>query len=217
MVSILRPWQIVVLALAGWIGRQQLDVSEYLKEENRVLREHLKGKRIRFTDDQCRRLAAKAKSMGRKVMHWASTAHPCMDWVIQQLREADPWRVKPRYLYRDNDSLYGHGVRAFLDHSGIEEVRIAYRSPWQNPLIERFIGTLRRELLDHLIILNQRHLDGLLREYIENYYHVVRPHQSLDGDTPAPQGKKEPIAAPTKLISTAVIGGLHHTYTRVAA
>ncbi len=153
----------------------------------------------------------------RRVVHWASTTHPCMDWVIQQLREATPWGVKPRYLYRDNDSLYGHGVRAFLDHSGIEEVRIAYRSPWQNPMIERFIGTLRRELIDHVIVLNQWHLDRLLREYIEDYYHVARPHRGLDGDTPVAYEKSAPLAGQTKLISTAVVGGLHHTYTRVAA
>ena len=73
MISVLHPWQIVVVALAGWINRQQLDVIEYLKEENRVLREHLKGKRIRFTDEQRRRLAAKAKTLGRKVLRELDT------------------------------------------------------------------------------------------------------------------------------------------------
>ena len=140
-----------------------------------------------------------------------------MDWVIQQLREATPWSLKPRYLFRDNDGLYGYGVRAFLDRCGIEEVRIAYRSPWQNPFIERFIGTLRRELLDHVIVLSQSRLDRLLREYIDEYYHVARPHQGLDRDTPVPQEKTELVAGPTKLISTPVIGGLHHRYVRVAA
>ena len=137
--------------------------------------------------------------------------------AIQQLREATPWDVKPRYLFRDNDGIYGYGVRAFLERCGIEEVRIAYRSPWQNPFIERFIGTLRRELLDHVIVLSQSRLDRLLREYIDEYYHVARPHQGLDRDTPVPHNKPELPAGPTKLISAPVVGGLHHTYERVAA
>ena len=83
----------------------------------------------------------------RRVVHWATTYHPSMDWVIQQLREATPYGQQPRYVFRDNDGIYGHGVRAFLDHSGMEEVRIAYQSPWQSPFIERFVGTLRQELL----------------------------------------------------------------------
>ena len=140
-----------------------------------------------------------------------------MDWVIQQLREATPWGLRPRYLFRDNDAIYGHGVRTFLDRCGIEEVRTAYRSPWQNPYIERFIGTLRRELLDHLVVLNQAHLDRLLREYIDDCYHVARPHQGLDGDTPVSHEKPTLAAGPTKLISTPVVGGRHHRYVRVAA
>ena len=89
--------------------------------------------------------------------------------------------------------------------------------PLQNPFIERFIGTLRRELLDHVIVLNQAHLDRVLRQYIEAYYHVARPHQGLDRDTPVPHEKWAPVAGPTTLISTPVLGGLHHTYVRVAA
>ena len=71
---------------------------------------------------------------------------------------------------------------------GIEEVRTAYRSPWQNPYVERFVGTLRRELLNHVIVLNERHLKRLLKEYINDYYHVARPHQGLEGNTPTSQG-----------------------------
>ena len=101
---------------------------------------------------------------------------------------------------------------------GIEEVRIAYRSPWQNPFVERFGGTLRRELLDHVIVLGEGHLERLLREFIEEYYHPCRPHQGLDGDTPIPQTKAQvPITGPTTLISTPILGGLHHLYQRVAA
>jgi putative transposase len=136
---------------------------------------------------------------------------------IQQLRQATPWGVRPRYLFRDNDGIYGYGVREFLDRCGIKEVRTAYQSPWQNPFVERFIDTLRRELLDHVIVLNQTHLDRLLREYIDEYYHVARPHQGLEGEAPVPHDKHESITAPTKLISIPVVGGLHHHYVRVAA
>ena len=154
----------------------------------------------------------------RKVVHLAITRNPSMRWVIQQLREAMPYGQQPRYLFLDNDGIYGSGVREFLDSCGIEEVRIAYRSPWQNPFVERFGGTLRRELLDHVIVLSQGHLERLLRDFIEEYYHVARPHQGLDGGTPIPQPKADaPITGPTKLISTPILGGLHQRYQRVAA
>ena len=149
----------------------------------------------------------------REVVLFAVTPNPTLEWVIQQLREATPFGEQPRYLFRDNDGIYGHGVRAFLISCGILEVRTAYRSPWQNPYIERFIGTLRRELLDHVIVLNHAHLERLLREFIQDYYHIARPHQGLAGETPRPQappGKGE-------LISIPVLGGLHHRYYRAAA
>jgi len=153
----------------------------------------------------------------RKVIHFSTTYHPSMTWVIQQLREATPFGHQPRYLFRDNDGIYGHEVRRFLDACGIKEVRTAYRSPWQNPYVERFFGTLRRELLDHIIVLSQQHLNRLLREYIEQYYHTGRPHQGLDGDTPIGTKKPRMVHGPTELISFRVCGGLRHRYERVAA
>jgi transposase InsO family protein len=149
----------------------------------------------------------------REVLHFAITPNPTMEWVTHQLRETTPFGRQPRFLLRDNDSIYGRGVRAFLISCGILEVRTAYRSPWQNPYIERFIGTLRRELLDHVIVLNQAHLSRLLKEFIEDYYHPARPHQGLSGETPLPQappGKGE-------LASVPVVGGLHHRYYRAVA
>ena len=151
----------------------------------------------------------------REVLHWAVTRHPYMNWVIQQLRESMPFGLQPKYLFRDNDGIYGNGVRAFLDSCGIEEVRTAYRSPWQNPFVERFIGTLRRELLDHVIVLSQSHLERLLQAYINEYYHVARPHQGLGGDTPLPH--RTPGKTSGELVSTPVLGGLHHVYVRIAA
>ena len=149
----------------------------------------------------------------REVLHFAITPHPTMEWVIQQLREATPFGKQPSYVFRDNDGIFGYGVRAFLERCGIQEVRTAYESPWQNPYIERMIGTLRRELLSHVIVLNRRHLERLLREYLEQYYHAARPHRGLGGETPVPQLPPRE----GKLISLPVVGGLHHRYYRAAA
>lgn len=109
------------------------------------------------------------------------------------------------------------GVKDFLDKNGIEEVRTAYQSPWQNPYGERFIGTLRREMLNHVIIFGEGHLQRLLREFIEEYYHVSRPHQGLDGKPPIPCQSQPTISEPSKLESIPVLGGLHHKYVRIAA
>ena len=135
--------------------------------------------------------------------------------VIQQLREATPFGHQPRYLFRDNDRIYGQGVADFLKGSQIEEVRSNYGCPWQNPFVERFGGSLRRELLDHVIILNQAHLERLLKEYIEEYYHTHRPHQGLEGQVPEPIVR--PTQPPSNVIAIPVLGGLHHRYVPVAA
>ena len=140
-----------------------------------------------------------------------------MAWVIQQLREGTPFGRQPRYVFRDNDGIFGHEVRAFFDSCGIEEVRTAYRSPWQNPYIERFVGTLCQEVLDHVIVLSERQLTRLLRVYIELYYHPARPHQRLSGHTPVATKKPRMVDGPIHLISFPVCGGLHHRYERVAA
>jgi hypothetical protein len=128
-----------------------------------------------------------------------------------------PFGEQPRYVFRDNDGIYGQGVRGFLRSCSIREVRTAFRSPWQNPYIEQFIGTLLRGLLDHVIIINERQLEQLPRKFIDEYYHVARPHQGLNRDTPIPQPKMAVISEPSKLLSIPVGGGLHHRYVRVAA
>ena len=149
----------------------------------------------------------------REVRHFAVMSHPSMEWVLQQLREATPFGCQPRYLFRDNDGILGYGVRAFLESCGIRDGRTAYRSPWQNPYIERFIGTLRRELLDHVIALSQGHLERLLKGSIEEYYHTARPHQGLSGDVQVPQAPP----GEGQLVSVPVVGGLHHRHLRRAA
>ena len=95
----------------------------------------------------------------RQIMHIAVTKHPTMAWTVQQLREAMPFGEQPRFLIRDNDSIYGKDVVNFLDAIGVQVVHTTYKSSWQNPFVERFIGILRRELLDHIIPLDERHLE----------------------------------------------------------
>ena len=110
------------------------------------------------------------------MVHVAVTVQLKMEWVIQQLREAMSFGMQPTYMFRDNDGIYGDEVGRFLKGTGIDEVKTAFRSPWQNPYVERYVGILRRELLDHVIVLNEEHLKRLLKEYIEEYYHIARPH-----------------------------------------
>lgn len=155
----------------------------------------------------------------RKVVHFGITRHPTMLWVIQQLREATGFGLQPRYIIRDNDRIYGSGVPVFLRDSGIKEVRTAYRSPWQNPYCERITGTLRRELLDHIIPLNERHLYKLLKEYVDSYYHPVRTHSSLDHSPPlaGPSSEKPRFSPDTALESEPVLSGLYHNYRAKAA
>ena len=153
----------------------------------------------------------------RQVVHFAVTAHPTTAWVIQQLREAMPFGQQPAYLFRDNDGIYRDEVSRFLVGTGIKEVKTTHRCPWQNPFVERYGGTLRRELLDHVIVLNEGHLKRLLKEFIEEYYHMARPHQGLNGDTSVLRAKPEAAANVSRLVSIPVVGGLHHRYIRVAA
>ena len=151
----------------------------------------------------------------RRIRHWAVTECPSLNWILQQLREATPFGEVPRYLHRDNDGLYGKKVRMFLKDSGIKEVRCAYRSPWQNPYCERLFGSLRRELLDHVIIFHEQHLRNLLRDYVSWYEHF-RLHQGLGGECPV-QAKDRKGIAPGNIVSIPIVGGLHHRYERVAA
>jgi putative transposase len=152
----------------------------------------------------------------RRIRHWAVTPCPSLDWIIQQLREATPFGERPRYLHRDHDGLYGKRVSKFLRDSGIQEVKSAYRWPWQNPFVERFFGSLRRELLDHVLIFHEQHLRSLVSEYVGWYEHA-RPHQGLGGECPVP-GKREKLEeGEGKIVSIPVLGGLHHRYERIAA
>lgn len=154
----------------------------------------------------------------RKIEHFAVTTNPNAGWLIQQMRNATPYDHKPKYLVHDNDAVFvSHAFQDFLKASGIKSKRTSYKSPWQNPYAERVIGTLRQELLNHIIPINQKHLHYLLSEYVHKYYNPHRTHQGIDGQTPIPSPKYEPTTmAETKLISTPVLGGLYHTYKKIA-
>ena len=147
----------------------------------------------------------------RKVIHFNVTDSPTSAWTARQLLGAFPFHSAPRFLVRDNDSIIRGEFSGRVEALGIEEVKTAIRSPWQNAYCERLIGTIRRECLDHIIVLNERHLRRVLRSYV-NYYHASRTHQSLGNDCPSPR----PIEPPGmgKVIAFPKVGGLHHKYAR---
>ena len=149
----------------------------------------------------------------RCVVHFNVTTNPTARWTAQQLVEAFPYDQTPRFLIRDRHGTYGHVVRERLRGMGIAEVLTAPRSPWQNGYAERLVGSIRRECLDHLIVLSERHLLRILGEYFE-YYHRSRPHQSLDGNSPDPRNVESSDGR--RVLGTAVLGGLHYTYRRAA-
>jgi putative transposase len=120
----------------------------------------------------------------RRILSINVTSSPSAAWTANQIVQAFPWESAPRYLLRDRDGIYGAVFRKRVKNLGIEEVVTARRSPWQSPYVERVIGTLRRELLDHAIVLNERHLRWLLRRFVAEYYHPCRTHLSLGKDAP---------------------------------
>jgi putative transposase len=149
----------------------------------------------------------------RKIVHFNVTEHPTADWTSQQIIEAFPEDTAPRYLLRDRDSIYGAEFQSRVKGMQIEEVVTAPHSPFQNPYAERVIGSIRRECLDHLIVLNEDHLRRILRYYFK-YYHDSRPHQSLERNSPTPREIEPPSQG--KIIAIPQVGGMHHRYRRAA-
>ena len=129
------------------------------------------------------------------------------------MSEAFPFEEAPRYVIRDRDQIYGEYFRNRVGNMGIEEVVIAARSPWQNPYAERVIGSIRRECLARVIVLNELHLKRILRAYLD-YYHHARTHLSLNRNSPLPREVEPPAKGP--VISIPMVGGLHHRYSRAA-
>src|SRR5882672_7151688 len=150
----------------------------------------------------------------RKVVHFNVTDSPTAAWTAQQIVEAFPDDSAPRYLLRDRDRIYGDEFRRRVQGIGIAEVLAAPRSPWQNPFVERVIGTIRRELLDYVIVVNEDHLRRRLRRYVR-YYNSSRTHLALDKDAPEPRDVEPPDHG--RIVALPLVGGLHHRYVRRAA
>ena len=150
----------------------------------------------------------------RRIVHINVTDGPSARWTGQQIVNAFPYDSAPKVMIRDRDNIYGADFVRKVRAMHIEQVITAPRSPWQNPYCERVIGTVRRDCLDHVIVLGEQHLRRILREYLE-YYHGSRTHLSLDKDAPEPRARE--AICDGNVIALPMVGGLHHRYTRRAA
>ena len=150
----------------------------------------------------------------RRILHFNVTRHPTSAWVVQQLRNAFPYDSPDQYLIFDRDAKFSIDVETAVKALGSKPVRTSFRSPWQNGVAERWVGSCRRDLLDHVIVLNERHFKRLLREYVD-YYHDDRTHLGLNKETPC--GRPTAVPTPVVVVSSASrLGGLHHRYDLAA-
>ena len=138
------------------------------------------------------------------------TSNPTAEWIARQITEAFPWDEAPHYLIRDRDRVYGATVTRRMRAMGIRDKPIAPASPWQNAFAERLIGSIRRECVDHIVVLGEAHLRRILQAYAR-YYNDMRTHRSLDKDAP----RSRPVQRTGSIMSHALLGGLHHHYVRV--
>jgi putative transposase len=146
----------------------------------------------------------------RRVVHFNVTDHPTAEWTAQQILEAFPFKTAPKYLLRDRDGIYGNEFRRQVEVMNINEVLSAPRSPWQRAYVERAIGSIRRECLDHVIVFNEESLRRTLHSYF-TYYHSSRLHLSLNRDSPNVRSVEF-----GRVMAFPEVGGLHHCYRRVA-
>jgi transposase InsO family protein len=148
---------------------------------------------------------------GRRQLLWFEvTRHPTAEWLARQITEAFPWASVPAYLVRDNDRAYGHAFKSRVRAMGIRDRPISPRSPWQNPYVERLIGTIRRECLDRMLVFGEAHLRQILWSYAA-YYNEVRTHLSLGKD--APLGRT--VQRSGTIVAIPILSGLHHHYVRI--
>ncbi len=147
----------------------------------------------------------------RRIRHVNVTAHPSATWVIQQLREAFPFDETLRYLVLDRDAIFRGRVKAAIKDFEMEPKLISNRSPWQNGVAERWVGTLRRELLDHVVVFNEKHLLRLVLDYVA-YYNEDRCHLSVEKDAPVPRPVMAKPSTTAKVVGLPRVGGLHHRY-----
>jgi transposase InsO family protein len=146
----------------------------------------------------------------RNLVHHAITAHPTAEWIAQQIVEAFPWDEAPKYLVRDRDAVFGQIVKRRLRGLGIRDRPIAAKSPWQNGHVERLTGSIRRECLDHTIVLGAAHLRRIMTAY-EAYYNTARTHLSLSKDAPI----RRLVERSGQIVAQPMVGGLHHRYVRI--
>jgi len=150
----------------------------------------------------------------RRVVHFNVTATPNAEWAAQQFIEAFPWSSSPHFLLRDRDRIYGKAFRQRVAEMATKEVLIAPESPWQSPYVERLIGSIRRECLNHFIVFNESGLRRNLRSYFD-YYQCSRTHLALAKDAPEPRTTQPPESG--NVVALPLLGGLHHRYERRAA
>jgi transposase InsO family protein len=146
----------------------------------------------------------------RQLLWFAVTRNPTAEWLARQITEAFPWDTAPKYLIRDNDRAFGPVFKARVRAIGIRDRPTSFRSPWQNGLVERLIGSARHECTDHVIVFNEEHLQRILSKYA-SYYNEVRTHLSLGKDAPCTR----PIERFGDIIAQPILGGLHHRYARI--
>jgi transposase InsO family protein len=150
----------------------------------------------------------------RKILHFNVTTNPGQTWTKLQIKQAFPYDTAPKYLFHDRATIFDAEFESYLKTLNIEGVRTGFQAPWENAYTERVIGTIRRECLDEIIILNENHLRKVIREFID-YYHTARTHQSLNDNAPFPRKIETPEKG--KIKSVAFLGGLQHRYFRQAA
>jgi len=150
----------------------------------------------------------------RRLIHIGVTKYPTDEWTAQQLREATPWGKGPKYLIRDRDKKYATHFPAVA--AGIKELKTPYRTPQANGICERFMGSLRRECLDHILIHDDRHLERVTTEYTSSYFNQERPHQGIEQRIPDQYDLTRSRPTRGQITSKAILGGLHHSYSRTA-
>jgi transposase InsO family protein len=150
----------------------------------------------------------------RRIIHIGVTDSPIDEWITQQLREATPCGEHPKYLTRDRDRKYGSQFSALATHSGIDVIKTPFRTPKANAICERYMGSLKRECLDHTLVLHQIQLKRLVNEYC-GYFNEERPHQGIQQRIPN-RSDSLPINGSGYIRSVAFLGGLHHSYSRVS-
>jgi putative transposase len=152
----------------------------------------------------------------RRMVHFGVTEHPTDEWITQQLRGATPFDEKPKYLICDNDKKYGSVFERVAKASGIDVIHTPYAAPRANAMCERFVGSLRRECLDHMLVIGVLQLIRILKEYV-SYFNQARPHQGIAQRIPEPMVSPSGKPEAGRVIAFLVLNGLHHDYRRAAA